>query len=128
MVLLLSIALPLTMTDVDGLAVAGMVTSFAAALFGFLSGQRVCQHLSRRAFPQLGESGILLLERSWGYSVACHCLSLLATGLHTYFAVQIISDCSREKPKEGVFRLSCDSGENARVFSLQDSVLMSTLS
>eukprot|EP00730_Choanoeca_flexa_P007105 TRINITY_DN12279_c1_g1_i6.p1 TRINITY_DN12279_c1_g1~~TRINITY_DN12279_c1_g1_i6.p1 ORF type:complete len:385 (+),score=69.29 TRINITY_DN12279_c1_g1_i6:153-1307(+) len=110
LVLLLSVPLPFTMTDIDGLAIAGILASVVASLFGLWSGHRITHAISRRRWHHQSDADILYYERAWGLSVACHCLSLMATGLHVYFAIEIGVNCVRDGPKQaGGFRPSCDS-------------------
>jgi hypothetical protein len=111
LVLMLTVPLPFTMTDMDGLAVAGIVASLSAALMGLYSGHRITHAICHKRWHHQQDDDVLAYERAWGLSVACHCLSLLATGLHVYFAVQIGANCLHDKPKEEHgFRPSCDSG------------------
>jgi len=99
------------MTDINGLAIAGIVVSAAAALFGLYSGHRITHAICHKRWHHQQDNDVLAYERAWGLSVACHCLSLLGTGLHVYFAVQIGANCQHDKPhKTGAFRPSCDSG------------------
>eukprot|EP00045_Choanoeca_perplexa_P007313 m.64977 g.64977 ORF g.64977 m.64977 type:complete len:382 (-) comp14019_c0_seq1:649-1794(-) len=110
LVLLLTVPLPFTMTDMDGLAVAGIVVSAIAALVGLYSGHRITHAICHKRWHHQQDDDILAYERAWGLSVACHCLCLLATGLHVYFAVQIGANCLHDKPSQAHgFRPSCDS-------------------
>ncbi|EDQ92158.1 uncharacterized protein MONBRDRAFT_35950 [Monosiga brevicollis MX1] len=105
-VLLLTLPLPFTMQDVDALAVTAMVASFLAAFLGFFASIRSARHVNCKTWSS--DVDTLRFERAWGLSVGCHCLCLLASGLHAYFSAQIIADCLRDDTAPGYFRPSCD--------------------
>eukprot|EP00056_Hartaetosiga_gracilis_P023002 m.34677 g.34677 ORF g.34677 m.34677 type:complete len:502 (-) comp9942_c0_seq1:77-1582(-) len=101
------VALPLLFTNIqfNALLVVGAIVTFGAALLGFVSCALVLSQLTFLKWP----AGVrfLMLDRSWGTSVASHCLSLIACGLHIFFGVEAIYTCS--SADDGSYRPNCDA-------------------
>lgn len=104
---LIAIPLPITMTQVDALAVCAFIASIVASLLGIVSAVLTFRNVSWSKWPH--HFHLPTFDRSWGTSVACHCCCLLAVGLHVYFSTQIVSDCRRDSVPEEDFRPNCDS-------------------
>lgn len=105
--LVVSFPLIFTTTSKGPLSIAVIVASLVAGLLGIISSRLVLVFVSRRNWPR----GINLrrFEHAWGISVGAHCVCLVATGLHVYFAVEVIYDCTENKPASGDFRPNCDA-------------------
>ena len=102
-----SFPLIFTTTSKGALSIAVIATSLLAGILGLLSSRLIMVFISRAKWPR----GINMrrFEHAWGISVGAHCVCLMATGLHVYFAVEVIYNCTESETPKGDFRPNCDA-------------------
>eukprot|EP00055_Hartaetosiga_balthica_P016473 m.104504 g.104504 ORF g.104504 m.104504 type:complete len:492 (-) comp9111_c7_seq4:4060-5535(-) len=101
------VGLPLLFTHlpVNALLVTSIITTLGASILSFVSCGFVLKELTFVNWP--AAVNFLSLDRSWGTSVASHCLALIACGLHIFFIVEAVYNCKDADP--GHYRPTCDA-------------------